>query len=143
MIAEFEQRLADVLGARLPSPFSGHVVVTPGTGVGAPSVLVGVRRVDRIDEAFGERPERVPGADDPRRVTRLRCQVALTVHDAADRVAALRGIDVLLYAVDAPDFHDGSALRVTSGDPGFLIDNLVLSGGDLADNAAAGISAVG
>jgi hypothetical protein len=143
MIADFEQRLADVLGTRLPSPFGGHVAVTPGNGVAAPSVLVGVRHVDHIDDAFGIRPELVPGAGDPRRVARLRCQVALVVHGAADRVAALRGVDDVLYAVDAPDFQDGSALRVTSGDPGFLIDSLVLGTGDVADDGANGVSSVG
>jgi hypothetical protein len=143
MIAEFEQRLADVLGARLPSPFGGHVTVMPGTGGAVPSVLVGVRRVDPVDDGFGSRPEQVPGASDPRRVARLRCQVGLVLHGDADRAATLRGIDHVLYAVDAPDFRDGSVLRVSGGDPGFLIDTLVLSGGDVADDSATGISAVG
>lgn len=143
MIADFEQRLAEVLGARLPSPFGGHVVVAPGTGVAAPSVAVGVRRVDPIEDGFGARPERVPGADDPRRVARLRCQVGLVLRGAADRAATIRGIDQVLYTVDAPDFRDGSVLRVTAGDPGFLIDHLVLNGGDIADDTATGTSAVG
>lgn len=143
MIAEFEQRLADLLGARLPAPFNGRVVVAPGAGVNGQAVLVSVRRFDRMDEGFGERPQQVPGAADPRRVARLRCQVTLTVRGAADRAATLRGIDTLLYAIDAPDFRDGSALRVTNGDPGFLIDQLMLAGGDVADDSAAGVSAVG
>lgn len=143
MIAEFEQRLADLLGARLPAPFGGRVVVAPGAGVNGQAVLVSVRRFDRMDEGFGERPQQVPGAADPRRVARLRCQVTLTVRGSADRAATLRGVDTLLYAVDAPDLRDGSALRVTNGDPGFLIDQLMLAGGDVADDSAAGVSAVG
>jgi len=143
MIADFEQRLAEVLGARLPSPFGGHVVVAPGTGLAAPSVAVGVRRVDPLEDGFGARPERVPGADDPRRVARLRCQVGLVLRGAADRAATIRGIDQVLYTIDAPDFRDGSVLRVTAGDPGFLIDHLVLNGGDIADDTATGTSAVG
>jgi len=142
MIADFEQRLADVLGARLPAPFAGNVVVSPGAAAGTPVVAVGVRHFERVDEAFGVRPERVPGASDPRRVARLRCRVGLAVHGAPDRVAALRGIDDVLYAVDAPDFRDGSALRADAGDPGFLIDALALDSGDVADDAAVGPSEI-
>jgi hypothetical protein len=142
MIAEFEQRLADVLGGRLPGPFGGHVLVAPGNGANAASVLVAVRHFDRIDEAFDARPVIVPGAGDPRRVARLRCEVALVVRAASDRATTLRGVDDLLYAVDAPDFHDGSALRRPNGDPGFLIDTLVVGGGDVAADAPGGTSTV-
>lgn len=143
MIAEFEQRLADLLGARLPAPFGGRVAVAPGSAVNGAAVLVGVRRFDRVDEGFGERPQQVPGATDPRRVARLRCQVSLVVRGAADRAATLRGLDDVLYAVDAPDLRDGSALRLTTGDPGFLIDSVMLAGGDVVDEGAVGLSAVG
>jgi hypothetical protein len=132
VIADFEQRFADVLGARLPAPFGGRVVVAPGAAAATPLVTIGVRHFDRIDEAFGAPPERVPGSADPRRVARLRCQVGLTIVGAADRATALRGVDDVLYAVDAADFRNGSALRVDAGDPGFLIDALVLDSGDLA-----------
>jgi hypothetical protein len=143
VIAEFEQRLADVLGTRLPAPLGGHVSAAPGTGAPGPAVLVGVRRFDRIDEGFGDRPELVPGATDPRRVARLRCQVALTLAGVSDRAAAVRGVDAVIYAVDAPDFRDGGALRVANGDPGFLIDALALVGGDVADGATpAAVSVV-
>lgn len=141
MITEFERRLAEVLGARLPAPFTGRVSPAPGAGDPNPEVLVGVRRVDRIDEGFNERPELVPGATDPRRVTRLRCEVALTVRGVSDRADALRGIDAVLYAVDAPDVRDGSLLRPANGDPGFLLDSLQLSSGSIADDKA-GVSSV-
>lgn len=141
MIAEFERRLAEVLGARLPAPFTGRVTQTPGAGDANPEVLVGVRRFDRIDEGFDERPELVPGAKDPRRVARLRCEVGLTVRGVPDRADALRGVDAVAYAVDAPDLRDGSVLRPASGDPGFLIDSVLLSSGNVADDKA-GASAV-
>lgn len=136
MIAEFERQLASVLGVRLPGPFTGRVSVAPGTGDADPEVLVGVRRFDRIDESFTERPEVVPGAADPRRVARLRCEVGLTLRAAPDRATTLRGIDAVLYAVDAPDLRDGSALRPVNGDPGFLISSLLLSAGAVADDTA-------
>ncbi|MFN7915191.1 MAG: hypothetical protein U0Q55_07610 [Vicinamibacterales bacterium] len=136
MITEFERRLAEVLGARLPAPFAGRVSQAPGSGDANPEVLVGVRRFDRIDEGFHERPELVPGATDPRRIARLRCEVALTVRGVADRGDALRGVDAVSYAVDAPDLRDGSVLRPSGGDPGFLIDSLLLSSGVVADDKA-------
>jgi len=137
MIADFEQRLADVLGARLPAPFGGNVVPAPGEAGADPLIAVGVRHFEPLDEGFGAPPELVPGASDPRRVARLRCTVALAVHGASDRASALRGIDDVLYAVDAPDLRDGSALRTDSGDPGFLIDALALATGDVADDVTA------
>ena len=134
MITEFERRLAEVLGARLPAPFTGRVAQTPGAGDANPEVLVGVRRFDRIDEGFDERPELVPGAKDPRRVARLRCEVGLAIRGVADRADALRGVDAVAYAIDAPDVRDGSVLRPASGDPGFLIDSVLLSSGTVADD---------
>lgn len=141
MITEFERRLAEVLGARLPAPFTGRVSPAPGAGDANPEVLVGVRRFDRIDEGFHERPELVQGAIDPRRVARLRCEVTLTVRGVPDRADALRGVDAIAYAVDAPDLRDGSVLRPASGDPGFVIDSLLLFSGAVADDRA-GTSAV-
>jgi hypothetical protein len=136
MIADFEQRLAEVVSARLTAPFGGHVVPAPGTG-GSPRIAVGVRHVEPLEEGFGARPERVPGAADPRRVARLRCTVVLAVQGASDRAMALAGVDQVIYAVDALDFRDGSALRSDAGDPGFLIDALALQSGDVADVMAA------
>jgi hypothetical protein len=124
LIADFERRLADVLGARLPAAFGGHVLVAPGTGQ-PPMMLVGVQAVALLEDEFGNRPERVPGADDVRRVVRLSCTVAFTVRgsDAGGRAEELVGVDQLLYVVDAPDLRDGSALRPDDdSDPGFLID---------------------
>lgn len=136
MIAEFERQLADVLGVRLPAPFTGRVSPAPGAGDADPEVLVGVRRFDRIDESFTERPEVVPGAVDPRRVARLKCEVVLTVRAAPDRATTMRGVDAVLFAIDAPDVRDGSALRPVGGDPGFLVHSLLLEQGAVADDTA-------
>lgn len=144
MIADFERRFAEVLGGRLPAPFGGQVMVAPGDGAGA-AVLVAARTAALLDEEFGARPERVPGADDVRRVVRLSCTVGLTVRAAAagGRAQQIAGVDDLLYAVDAPDLRDGSALRPADGDPGFLIDAMRLADSNLAvDGADAMVSVV-
>lgn len=141
MIADFERRLAEVLGGRLSAPFGGQVVVAPGDGVVPPLVVVGVRDVALLDDEFGHWPERVPGADDARRVVRLSCNVGLTVRatSAGGRAQEVAGVDALLYSADAADLRDGSALRPTGDDdPGFLVDRLQLAGGTLSPAAADG-----
>lgn len=135
MIAEFEQRLADVLGTRLQAPFGGAVLVTPGSGA-LPQVVVGVRDVQLLDEQFGVRPEVVPGATDARRVLRLTCSVELDVK-ATPRADQRAGVDDLLYSLDAPEIRGGSALKTTPpGDPGFLIDSLLIVSGVVNESAA-------
>ncbi len=127
MISEFEQRLADVLGARLPAPFAGQVKVPPGpTSANQPVILVGVEQVECVEPFLGsQRPEVVPGAPTQRRVLRLQCQVNVQVKAAQNkgRPQQMSGLDALLYILDAPDFRDGSAL-VQGGDPGFVIHTM-------------------
>lgn len=131
MIAAFEQRLADVLGARLSAPFGGRVRLPPGEEAPEdPQILVGVERVEPVDPDFGSiRPEIAPGSADLRRVMRLDCTVILEVHPGAGggRAQQMQGLDAALYALDAADFRDGSALR-SAGDPGFLIQSLRITG---------------
>ena len=91
VLAELEQRLSDVLGARLDAPFTGRTAVAgdadpPGNG---PVVRVRTRRVRPRDPDVGAvRPERAPGATDPRRVVRLECELSLDVTPGAGRRAA-------------------------------------------------------
>jgi hypothetical protein len=148
MISEFEQRLADVLGSRLPAPFAGRVQVAPGTAPGnQPRLLVGVQQVDLSDPDFGSRrPELAPGANDPRRVLRMQCQVGLTLLAGAGqgRGQQMLGLDAALYALDAADFRDGSALRGGAADPGFLIQRMSVGRGDAPlDPAAPNAAPVG
>src|SRR5207249_2405607 len=84
MIAAFEQRLADVLGARLPPPFRGHVAVAPAPAPSAdPAVVVVVERADSVDPDFNSRrPEIAPGVADPRRILRMNCTVGVRVQPA-------------------------------------------------------------
>jgi hypothetical protein len=125
VITEFEQRLATVLGSRLPDPFADRVFVGPTSEEG-PCVLVGVTRAERVEPELGaRRSEVVPGAVDPRRVVRLRCTVGLEVRPAEDggRAQQLRAVDAALYALDARDFQNGTALP-EAPDPGFFIQDL-------------------
>ncbi len=127
MISEFERRLADVLGPRLPAPFTGRVDVPPGTLPGGkPVILVGVTHVEPVERYMGsQHPEIVPGANDPRRVLRLICDVSIQVFPGPSqgRPQQMLGLDAVLYALDAPEFRDGTALAGPA-DPGFLIQSL-------------------
>ncbi|MBT2500893.1 hypothetical protein J7E25_17510, partial [Agromyces sp. ISL-38] len=126
MLADFETRLADVLGSRLAAPLAGRVFVAPGPAdTSATAVLVGVSRAEVVPESFGagRRPERVPGAADPRRVVRLRCDVRIVVRpaDNGTRAQTMAALDALVYELDAGDLRDASALG-GPGDPGFVVD---------------------
>jgi len=129
LLSEFETRLADVLGARLPVPFRGRVDVAPGRDDA--QVVLSVRRVEPLDEhLFGMRPEVVPGAPTHRRVVRLGCDVGLDVRLLANQVRStqLLAIDSLLYELDEPGFRSGARLRPTDGsDPGFLLQRMFVS----------------
>lgn len=125
MLSHFEARLATVLSARLVAPFDGRVFVAPGPSGGPdlPALLVSVLTAEILSADFGAgRPQVVPGANDPRRVLRMRCTVqiearASTTGGRAERVAAL---DAVLYELDAPDLRDATALEAP-GDPGFQL----------------------
>ncbi|HSD81249.1 MAG TPA: hypothetical protein VLB47_11320 [Solirubrobacteraceae bacterium] len=131
MIAEFEARLAEVLGARLPAPFAGRVRVAPSNvPAGQPSVTLGVVRAERLADDLGGAPERVaPGAGQPRRVVALRCTVDVSVRAASGqgRTQQMAGIDAALHALEAPDLRRGTALAGGAPDPGFLVHRLVVA----------------
>jgi hypothetical protein len=129
VLSEFELRLAEVLGSRLPAPFAGRVSVAPGAGpANQPAVILGVQHAEPLEPDMGSRrPEMVPGSADLRRVVRLACTVGLEVRPAANqgRAQGMQGLDALLYTLDAPDLRDGTALA-GAADPGFLIQSLRL-----------------
>ena len=129
MLSEFERRLADVLGARLPVPFRGGVDVAPGRDDA--QVVLSVRHVEPLDEhLFGMRPEVVPGAPTHRRVVRLRCDVGLDVRllPAQSRSTQLRALDSVIYELDEPGFRSGARLQPTDGsDPGFMVQRMFVS----------------
>jgi hypothetical protein len=129
LLSEFERRLADVLGARLPVPFRGGVDVAPGRDDA--QVVLSVRHVEPLDEhLFGMRPEVVPGAPTHRRVVRLRCDIGLDVRLLTNqsRSAQLRALDSVIYELDEPGFRSGTRLQPTDGsDPGFLVQRMFVS----------------
>jgi hypothetical protein len=129
LLSEFERRLADVLGARLPVPFRGGVDVAPGRNDA--QVVLSVRHVEPLDEhLFGMRSEVVPGAPTHRRVVRLRCDVGLDVRLLANqsRSTQLRALDSVIYELDEPGFRSGARLQPTDGsDPGFLVQRMFVS----------------
>lgn len=138
MIVEFERRLADVLGPRLPAPFTGRVDVLPGNLAGnGPSILVNVAQASVVEGSFGEhRPEVVPGANSARRVLRLSCDVNFDISPQSaqtGRLQQMQGLDAVMYALDAPDFRTGQALASGAPpDPGFFIQSMLLTAGVIA-----------
>jgi hypothetical protein len=129
MITEFERRLADVLGTRLPAPFSGRVNVPPAALPGdGPVILAAVTHTRASGGNFARhRPEIVPGAHDPRRVLRLACDISIQIRagNGQGRPQQMLGLEALLYELDAPEFRTGQALaNGAPADPGFLIQSL-------------------
>lgn len=128
MIADFEQRLADVLGARLPAPLSGMVDVVPGRDQAR--LVLGVSQARPIENRlFTREPEQVPGAPTRRRVVRLECDVSFTVRvpQTSPRSEQMQAFDRLVYLLDGPEFRSGNALQPEAGsDPGFLLQRTTL-----------------
>lgn len=132
MIAEFEQRLAEVLGTRLPAPFAGRVRVAPSdVPDGEAAVTLGVVRAERLrDPLGGPRPTVAPGAPAPRRVASLRCTVAVELRPATGqgRPQLVRGLDALLYELEDPGLRHATALAGgPAPDPGFLVQALAVA----------------
>jgi hypothetical protein len=149
MIREFELRLADVLGSRLPAPFTGQVDPAPAIGPPGdqPRIIVGVQRFHRLTADFdNQRHLVVPGAELPRRVVRLACEVACTVQPSSDggRTQQLTGVDALVYTLDDPAF---AGTLAAPGDPGFLLDSFELTDAataldpSLSDSPLIGVTA--
>lgn len=143
MLTEFEERLADVLGSRLPAPFTGQVEVAPGPAPDATvRLIVGVRAAELLEPEFrAHRDVRLPGSEAFRRVVRLRCTVGVEAHTSQGRQEQLRVIDAALFLIDAPAFRDGSALA-DGDDPGFLIETFRVVGGAADFDAAARPAAI-
>jgi hypothetical protein len=127
MLAEFENRLADVLSQRLPAPFTGTVDRAPGRDIAR--LLVAITSAEPIaDNLLSVRPERVPGDIAPRRVLRLRCDVALATRADDDRTARMQAIDAALYLLGEPAFESGMALLPADAtDPGFQISRMLVT----------------
>ena len=109
MFTDFEQRLADVLGARLPPPLRGSVDVAPGRPEA--QVVLSVRHAEPLEEhLLTLRPEVVPGSTAQRRVLRLQCNVGFDVRllNAQTRVDQMRAFDRLIYELDDPAFRPAS-----------------------------------
>ncbi len=128
MIDEFEQRLSEVIGARLPPPFQGRVAVEPGGAAdnAAPRVLVGVREAEPVQNDIGSRrPEALVPADALGRIVRLECTVGLRVipGDGEGRRQQVLGLDAALYTLDGAELRDGSALHDDT-DRGFFIEKM-------------------
>jgi hypothetical protein len=128
VIRHFESRLADLIGSRIDPPFQGRVFVAPGSAGGNdPVVTVGVVAARPLEVDFGSRrPEIAPGADDPRRIVRLECDVAVTVAPGAGqgRAQTIAGLDGLLYLLDDPALRRPETLASPADDPGFVLDSL-------------------
>jgi hypothetical protein len=129
LITEFERRLTDVLGPRLAAPFTGRVDVPPATLPGdGPVILAGVTHTQAsLGNFASHRPEVVPGANDPRRVLRLACDISIEVRPGSGqgRLQQMQGLEALLYELDAPDFRTGQALaNGAPADPGYFIQSL-------------------
>lgn len=148
MLSHLESRLADVLGNRLAAPFGGRVFVTPGPDLtDEPALLVGVQRAEVLPSGFDStRPEIVPGADDPRRVVRLRCLIRIEARESSDggREERLAALDAVLYELDSPDLRDASALAGADDDPGFVLSGqlpqaVVVENDEVNDNRPAAV----
>jgi hypothetical protein len=128
MIADFEQELVTRLGTRLSTQMANRLDRADGTS-NQSGILIGVKATEPIAKGFGAAfPRVVPGSDSHRRVVRLRCTVGIefrTENNSQDRTDLLSWFDTVVYALDAPDFQDGSALSGPP-DPGFLIERLCL-----------------
>jgi len=131
MIAEFEQRFAQVLGARLPAPFTGGVDVPPGQPAGSvPRLILAVSEMTVIEPDFrSRRPEVVTGSPNPRRVVRLECTVTIEVRRAGNhsRVDQMQVLDAALFALGDEQLLSGSALNDNT-DRGFFIQAMRVTG---------------
>lgn len=128
MLTEFESRLADVLGSRIPAPFGGRVVRRgdPAPVGSGPVVRLGVDAIEHLEPDIGSvRPESVPGAGDPRRVLRLRVGIGVDVESEApnDLNQELLGADAITYQFDDPGMRSAEFL-IAPGDQGFVVDSL-------------------
>jgi hypothetical protein len=123
MISDFERSLATLLGARLPSPFNGSVVVAPAPqNPAAETIVVGVTSAVPATAAFGSQlPQQTPAVAGTHRVLRLDCTVTMTVVPQGDRALQANGAQQLLWVLDDPEVKAGRALS-DGTDQGFVLD---------------------
>lgn len=128
MIADLEQRLAEVIGAALPAPFTGTTTVAPGQAVGpGPALVLWTTTVNPLAADFGSdsRPEQAPSVADPLRVVRASCTLSIEIRPGTGqgRAQQLAGLDALVYLLDGPEFRSGTALD-DGTDHGFVLDSM-------------------
>jgi hypothetical protein len=134
MISDFEQELASYLNTHLAAPFAGNVSVSDGEDKGGgnhPAIVVGVTRTTWQPAEMGPKHgEIVPGSADLRRVLRLACTVEIAIYpsNSGKRGQEISAMENIAYLLDAPDVRNGKAF-VKSGDQGFIIHSLQLTGG--------------
>lgn len=147
MLTEFESRLSDVLGARLPAPFGGRVrrrdeAAPSGSG---PVIRLGIDAITPLEPDFGSvRPEVVPGSSDQRRVLRFAVTIGIDVEPQSNggRLQQLLGVDALVYELQDPEMRS-AALLVQPGDQGFLLDWLHLADSEFEDTPNLAVLAEG
>jgi hypothetical protein len=134
MISDFEQELASYLNTHLAAPFAGNVSVSDGEGKGGsnhPAIVVAVTRTAWQPAEMGPKHgEVIPGSADLRRVLRLICTVEIAVYpsNSGKRGQEISAMENIAYLLDAPEVRNGKAF-VKSGDQGFIIHSLQLTGG--------------
>ena len=134
MISDFESRLATVLGAQLPAPFTGTVSVSDSSDAAngsQPRIFVGVYKTQAKPQGFGgNRTIAVPGVSDRMRVMAMKLWIFVRVIHAnnADRLQELQGLEQLHYLLDHESFQTGTALS-DAGDQGFLIERMSVAEG--------------
>ncbi|GIG64562.1 hypothetical protein [Phytomonospora endophytica] len=132
MIRDLEVRLAEILGERLPAPFTGRVEAAPAPGAPGtePRVVVAAVSAERVvGQLGGDGPRIVAGSSLPRRVLRLACVLTAVVEPADDagREQQIAGLDALGYALDDPGLLKALDPPPAT-DPGFQLDRLDLTG---------------
>jgi hypothetical protein len=147
MISDFEQALATYLGANLPAPFAGNVVVAPAPAPGGePSVVVGVTSAAPTGSPLGGGlPQPTPAVAGDHRVLALDCQASIVVAAAqgSGRAQQADGVQRLLWLLDEPEARNGSVL-VDGTDRGFVLHELAWSAATAPlDPLATGASPVG
>lgn len=129
MISDFEARLATVMGAQLPAPYTGTVAVSTeadNSHGSEPRIYLGVYKTEHKPKGFGgNRTVEVPGVTNRVRVMPLKVWLNINVLNAnnAGRLQHLQGIEQIQYLLDHESYQTGSALA-DSGDQGFVIERM-------------------
>ncbi len=131
MITEFEMALVAYLNTNIDPPFAGNVERSDGgkvTVTNNPQVRVSViQAVTALREMGTKKPLLVPGSNDYRRVSRLKCDVVIDLYatNTAKREQILNGVELIHYLLDTPTIKNGTELE-GGPDPGFVIQSLTI-----------------